>query len=517
MARHTGLPRQLPLSGEGAWASSCARSGPNLPQPVHTLLQWTAAAMESMGGAACPEYIPPSCINDYNVWLVAQLYLPPPDSIFVIAPITYTPAPGPPPVSHGLPTLLATRVHNMYEDDPHLMVAFATLPEAIYHAHKVDTYAVKILHVRPRGDLAPSCAAASFFDLSTPAACDLVQLPPDTARSSAIECGMWLIHKSPRFSALVEHVAPSLHIPMASSPHACWTDHRRSTDALPLSPGAAAIDWTKNRFRGAMVNEAALWLRTFHDSYLNIRPLIAEIHTPSLSMAYVIMPTTSSQPPTRRDDSAILTLTSLIAPTRHALVVNDLADAVALAHRLIGSVTLAVAPVAAVESAVPYDAYIAASTTGATAHRAITHARPSVLELAPTCPGLSFPGETDRLSIPVDGWDQALFDDRNHPDRCLLRLRHPGNTLPKDPMTLDSPSRDGWTSSANVKLLQLVAAWRARSPAASSPVNEMDLSLVTDASLQTPPEDNLLMHAYQERAPVAGGTGKCIGNVSTTE
>ena len=76
MARHTGLPRQLPLSGEGAWASSCARSGPNLPQPVHTLLQWTAAAMESMGGAACPEYIPPSCINDYNVWLVAQLYLP---------------------------------------------------------------------------------------------------------------------------------------------------------------------------------------------------------------------------------------------------------------------------------------------------------------------------------------------------------------------------------------------------------------------------------------------------------
>ena len=148
--------------------------------------------MESMGGAACPEYIPPSCINDYNVWLVAQLYLPPPDSIFVIAPITYTPAPGPPPVSrHGLPTLLATRVHNMYEDDPHLMVAFATLPEAIYHAHKVDTYAVQILHLRPRGDLAPSCAAASFFDLSTPAACDLVQLPPDTARSSAIECGMW--------------------------------------------------------------------------------------------------------------------------------------------------------------------------------------------------------------------------------------------------------------------------------------------------------------------------------------
>ena len=86
MARHTAPPRQLPLSGEGAWASLCARSGPNLPQPVHTLPQWTAAAMESMGGTARPEYIPPSCMNDCYVWLVAQLYLPPPDSIFVIAP-----------------------------------------------------------------------------------------------------------------------------------------------------------------------------------------------------------------------------------------------------------------------------------------------------------------------------------------------------------------------------------------------------------------------------------------------
>ena len=66
-------------------------------------------------------------------------------------------------------------------------------------------------------------------------------------------------------------------------------------------------------------------------------------------------------------------------------------------------------------------------------------------------------------------------------------------------MSLDSPSRDGWTGSANVKLLQLVAAWRARSPAATPPVDQMDLSLVTDASLQTPPDDNLLMHAYQDR------------------
>ena len=106
MASHTGLPWQPPLSGEGAWASSCVRSGPNPPQPVRTLPQWTAAAVESMGGTASPGYIPPSCINDYNVWLVAQLYLPPPDSIFIVAPITYTPAPGPPPVCHGLPTLL---------------------------------------------------------------------------------------------------------------------------------------------------------------------------------------------------------------------------------------------------------------------------------------------------------------------------------------------------------------------------------------------------------------------------
>ena len=460
MARHTGLPRQLPLSGEGAWASSCARSGPNLPQPVHTLPQWTAAAMESMGGTACPEYIPPSCINDYNVWLVAQLYLPPPDSIFVIAPITYTPAPDPPPVRHGLPSLLTTRVHNMYEDDPLLMVAFATLPEAIYHAHKVETYAVKILHVRPRSDLAPSCAAANIFDLSSPAACDLVHLPDDTARSNAIECGMWLIHKSPLFSALVEHVAPSLHIPMASSPHACWADLSRSTDALLLSPGAAAIDWSKNRFRGAMVNEAALWLRTFHDSYLNIRPLIAELRAPSPNMSYVIMPAAVSQPPTPRDDDAILTLTSLVAPTRYGLVMNDLPDAVALAHRLIGSVTITVAPAAAVRSAVPYDVYIAASATGATPHSAITHARPNVLELAPTGSGLSSLGETDRLNIPVDGWDQALFDARNHPDRHLYRLR-------QDPMSLDSPSRDGWTGSANVKFLQSV--WRLGGPVPLQP------------------------------------------------
>ena len=106
----------------------------------------------------------------------------------------------------------------MHLDDLHLMVAFATLPEAIYHAHKAETYAVEILHVRPRRDLSPSCAAMHIFDLSTPAACDLVQLPAGTARSNAIECGMWLIHKSPRFSALVEHAAPSLHIPMTPPP-----------------------------------------------------------------------------------------------------------------------------------------------------------------------------------------------------------------------------------------------------------------------------------------------------------
>ena len=90
--------------------------------------------MESMGGTACPEYIPPSCVNDYNVWLVAQLYLPPPDSSFIIAPITYTPASAPPPVCRGVPALLTTRITNMHIDGPHLMVAFATLPEAIYHA-----------------------------------------------------------------------------------------------------------------------------------------------------------------------------------------------------------------------------------------------------------------------------------------------------------------------------------------------------------------------------------------------
>ena len=106
----------------------------------------------------------------------------------------------------------------MHEDVPQLMVAFATLPEAIYHAHRAETYAVKSLHVRPRGDLPPSCAAANIFDLSTPEAFDLVQLPTNTARSNAIECGMWLNHKSPRFSALVEHVAPSPRIPQWRPP-----------------------------------------------------------------------------------------------------------------------------------------------------------------------------------------------------------------------------------------------------------------------------------------------------------
>ena len=46
-----------------------------------------------------------------------------------------------------------------------------------------------------------------------------------------------------------------------------------------------------------MVHEAALWLRTFHDSYLNIRPLIAELRAPSPTMPYVIMPATVSQTP----------------------------------------------------------------------------------------------------------------------------------------------------------------------------------------------------------------------------
>ena len=77
-------------------------------------------------------------------------------------------------------------------------------------------------------------------------------------------------------------------------------------------------------------------------------------------MSYVIMPTAVSQPSTPRDDDAILALTSLVAPTRHGLVMNDLPDAVALAHRLRGSVTIAVAPAASVASAVPHDVYIAA-------------------------------------------------------------------------------------------------------------------------------------------------------------
>ena len=88
MASHTGLPRQPPHLGRrsvggimhalGTQSLSLythCRSGP--PRP------WKAC-----GGAANPEYIPPSCINDCNVRLVAQLYLPPLDSIFGIVPIS---------------------------------------------------------------------------------------------------------------------------------------------------------------------------------------------------------------------------------------------------------------------------------------------------------------------------------------------------------------------------------------------------------------------------------------------
>ena len=34
--RHRGFPRKLPLSGEGAWVESCARSGPTPPPDRHT-------------------------------------------------------------------------------------------------------------------------------------------------------------------------------------------------------------------------------------------------------------------------------------------------------------------------------------------------------------------------------------------------------------------------------------------------------------------------------------------------
>ena len=117
------------------------------------------------------------------------------------------------------------------------------------------------------------------------------------------------------------------------------------------------------------------------------------------------MPTTPppDHSPSQRADDAIPALTSLIAPIRHALVVSNLADAVALAHRFTArTVAIAVAPVAIVESAIPYDAYIATSGTNATAHVAIAHARPIVLELALTCPRFSLPEETDCLNIPVE-------------------------------------------------------------------------------------------------------------------
>ena len=152
-----------------------------------------------------------------------------------------------------------------------MMVTFATLPGAIFHARRVETYAVKILHVRPRGDLAPSCAAASIFDLSTPAACDLVQLPTGTARSNAIECGMWLIHKPPRFSALVEHVAPSLRIPMAPPPHAAGQifgvvpTHCRSLPEPPPLTGLKtvfAVQWSMKQHSGSAPSTTRIYTST---------------------------------------------------------------------------------------------------------------------------------------------------------------------------------------------------------------------------------------------------------------
>ena len=127
----------------------------------------------------------------------------------------------------------------MYDDDLHLMVAFATLPEAIYHAHKVETYTAKILHVRPRSDLAPSCVAMHIFDLSTPVACDLVQLPTGTARSNAIESGMWLIHKPPPLLCPYRACCPIAPYPIGVLPPRALdrsSSQRRRTAAPP--PGA---------------------------------------------------------------------------------------------------------------------------------------------------------------------------------------------------------------------------------------------------------------------------------------
>ena len=122
----------------------------------------------------------------------------------------------------------------MYETNGPYAVAFATLPEAMYHAHQVTEGRVTLMHATVTED--PMSPA---IGLSTPDACDRTGLPAHgSARWQAIECGIFLVHRHSLDS--VRRFAPSVEVPIPSTTHTDWVDITRANDAQPQSPGSAA-------------------------------------------------------------------------------------------------------------------------------------------------------------------------------------------------------------------------------------------------------------------------------------
>ena len=193
---------------------------------------------------------------------MGQLYLPPPGSIFVLVPITALaspsqPHPAPTDATTLLPTDIASRIRQLYDDHDTHMVAFATIPEAIYHAHQVATFRVTLTHIDTRAS-----PPGTLIDLSTSAACGRQGLRNAVATTEAIRCGMWLVSKQhPCVTAPAGY--HHLPIPMHAADSTVWEDRGRGADAPPLTPGAAALDWAKERFSGRILRDAARWLRRF--------------------------------------------------------------------------------------------------------------------------------------------------------------------------------------------------------------------------------------------------------------
>ena len=85
-------------------------------------------------------------------------------------------------------------------------------------------------------------------------------------------------------------------------------------------------------------------------------------------------------------------------------------------------------------------------------------------------------------------------------DRRLYRLRRHGNALPQAGPDVSWLSIPGWMGGFGERETPPTRGGMEGTFPCGHPPREPDgLSLVTDASLQTPPDDNLLMHAYQDR------------------